>query len=963
MPMSAVLPRRSTLHAAAIWCLFVALASLGQAAAQTPAQAQPLELDLQRLLNQADQPGFQDTVWRLTPSPGRKIMLLPLAVRPGDADAELTRSPIGPKGGRFIGFAIPAPQADPNTTRYSINYDLFCDDSEGALTRLLFGSTSDPSDPNAPDTEAHNPSDTDQPQGATYASPPPRLARRIVIHPDGMVQWGLDRGFPSAELETASEQNLYAYELDPEQLREKEPPKPERITRQDGESSRDYAERRRVQQLEQRDQMEAYRELRDSLRDLPEDFKEPAKLVYAVFEVREDEGLDLQGEAPMPWSLDAARMQLLQQIAQPGGGELTDEKRNALSQLGTVLDQNHPLDARVIALSALEGGIAASAQLNDPGYQLLAKLVASQDPIARRIALYAVARAEPQTRACAGLLERAAQSAKDDERVALQLASLKTLLSLDANDPERAGELVAAVNKTLADPKGPPAALVLEQLLAALDPQTLAANTEGATTTAQAMIAGVDFAAVPADQLDAVIAVVVRHAPTSPIAAGWLDHKLLRAEAAETVNRTLARLSKVEIASPADQTDADPDAPQAPPAPPAPVNPDTLANAIPLTAFDHGLVLALGSEDEGRRTLAWDALRNFRVSASSSQDPSADPQAQMQLTFEAILKKGMDQQPTPPALVGFIDNHNGPALGTPAIKAMLRLLIDAKIDPEVAKLAAQRIAASPDYGPVLTSLIPEEQLLVVNALYQRLETDTPPIVGLIADPASGMIGWFAQQLDSEDARGTLPTASAWSAYTASQALGEQQLIQIVASSPSPDASAAAVKALVINAGGNAQEQERFAQTVGTLDPRDAATIAEAWTTIKARLFSDALLNAQGAYTLAVVIHPGDNGDPLLGPPATPTRIDLAQVQLHAKGTTVSLAGSTVRVAEEPGERLAIRLASLSDLGTFKQPGLANLPLSQLDQPLDLLPTDTGAWLGKFNLPDGRSLDIRLDPVK
>ena len=50
----------------------------------------------------------------------------------------------------------------------------------------------------------------------------PRLTREILLHPDGTVQWSMDRAISGGTVQSASEQNPYGYKLDlvKEQLRD-----------------------------------------------------------------------------------------------------------------------------------------------------------------------------------------------------------------------------------------------------------------------------------------------------------------------------------------------------------------------------------------------------------------------------------------------------------------------------------------------------------------------------------------------------------------------------------------------------------------------------------------------------------------------------------------------------------------------------------------------------------------------
>ena len=83
------------------------------------------------------------------------------------------------------------------------------------------------------------------------------------------------------------------------------------------------------------------------------------------------------------------------------------------------------------------------------------------------------------------------------------------------------------------------------------------------------------------------------------------------------------------------------------------------------------------------------------------------------------------------------------------------------------------------------------------------------------------------------------------------------------------------------------------------------------------------------------------------------------IELLVDGDQVSLSLDTVPLSLAEGERLALRIQEVSSLAGLSHPDLADLPLSQLDEPVDLLSGEAGRWAGSLELPSGQVLRITL----
>lgn len=1017
--------------------------ALAAGASAVQAQAPPIELDLQALLDQAGQGGqqrFQDSAWDLRPEQGRRIVLVPIRATPGDAPYELSRPAIGLRTARFIGWYVPDASAAGNRAgnRGANDDSTFRVGGSTDIEELLLGERSGDDrgrdelagQLDAVDNATDGRSQSDVPEDA------PRLARKLEIHPDGTVAWGMDRGFSGATPTNPSQQNRYGYKLDPEAVQNQEPDRLERLERQAGESSRDYAQRRREQAEAHRAALDEYRALREMIRELPDEFQEPLpEVIYAVYDAPQSDELSFTGDNNMRWELSQEKLDALATIARPqgGAGQLSPQTAEAALVVNDMVGRGNELDARIAALAVYQGKLAQQiAQQNDAGYLLVRTLLANDDAQARNATLTSIARVQPPTRISAQLLAEAARNATGDDADALQLAALRSAFRIETGQDGNAGSLLAQANDALAATAGPPAHRVLEELISATEPASHSAGRGGglggAPDAAQVamLVSRIDFAQIKPGQLDDVIAMVIQYAPHSPVAAGWLDQQLLRSADAQRTDRTLAMLGRADRTStlvrpltdelralvfgaPDNATDID--------AQPAPV----IDGVIALDSEQHGLVLALTSNDDNRRALAWEALRHFEVRDAGNAAGQGQPQGQTgRQVFDRIVDIGLDtesQPDTPPSLVDFIDN---PAQGTLAAHArvrMLELLLTDELDPAVARRAARKVTGTGrDYSQPLAALDPAQRAAAVARVYELLTGEAPAIVALLQDPAqSQLTQWLANQWQ----QGTLPTPAQWA-----RAAGDSDTLLRLAGSANTDVANAAAAAMVLQFGGTEEHQSDFKVALARLSDNSTQAIAAAWEPVKRDIFATRLSETEGAYRMVLTLYPqgyaqtpglspagpgrpapGPNpngrapsqlaepaltpgrpgrGEPgrgapgrggfpsqgnpgTLGPgtpgtPGTPNEpldtIDLGIIQLSVTGDQVALSIETVplKLAEDI---LALQLEDVSTLTTFNHPDLADLPLSQLKEPLNLLPVDDNTWTGHLQLPDGRVLEVSL----
>lgn len=951
-----------------LFCLLACCAPAMSLAEEVGPTEPLVDLDLECLVFEPDRAKLADKVWQPAAQPGRRLVLLPLRVNPVKEPTELSRSPIKVRAGRFIAYQIPAPDrsAAGDDRRLDINAIMTADPE--ALARLLAGVKAD-EPPAAEPTEGQG-EDQSVPEGA------PRLARSVTLHPDGTIEWEMDRNISGAELSAGSETNLYPLKLDPKQMRSREPERGERITRNEGEDSRAFALRKREAQKQEREKVKAYRDLREAVRALPETFREktPA-VIYAVYDTGSVDAIEIAGPAPLPWTLsdeDQSRFRSLEQAAP--GNEQGDALFNALAEQVT----DDAIVARVAAIGVYRSGLAAKVQADDAGYKLISKLVASKDPVARRTAMVAAARTVPPTLASAQLLQAASESIVGAARREVQFASLTKLLGLRADgDAQRAALLAEKTSRLIADPQGPGALRVIDALLASTSVAQNSNQMPLSPEAQQVLIEKVDFSEIANDQLEPVLKRVITASPEHPVASGWLGTKLLGQDSGMT-KATLALLAAAVRAEPDPGTDgqsaeqaAEPDDAFEVSAPPAAVQGAVvLGGTIPIDSLEHGLVVLLEADEEEVRGLAWVALKHFDIrlvgeAAQASEAGALPPGVGL---LDQVLALAMRQANTPPSLIDFINNQSSPTIKPLASARFIGLLAQPGISAEVAEMIAGHVlSAEGRYNADLRGLDAETRTLVVMTMYAASKRVPPLTVGMLERPGDELMPWLTGQFS----KGELPMDEQWV-----EALGnEQRLIAYAADSVEGSARGGAA-GLALWMGGNRLEQQTFAERVAAIDPRDEQAVTEAWMTYKSEIVARALKEATGTYRLTVSVYKdfqaipqqkagAPTGKKIAGgeddKPVEPAeKIDLGLLQLTGVGTSVTLSVEGVALSPSP-DRLGIRIDQPASLRAFENPSLSQWPLDRLDDPIDLRPSQGGVWSGRAKLPGGAGLVVSFEP--
>lgn len=937
-------------------------------------------------------------VWDVAATPGRRLVQLPMQITPnGSGEPGVAESIEEPAfdfaGGRFLFWVLPEGQGEARSRGRAAAESTGPSDAELMdLTALL--TRRDPLDMRAagrtppPDTMA-------LPEVSAEA---PRLARELRVSRDARgqarVAWEVTRGIPGGTVKTGSATQPYALLLDRDQLDALEPERPDRLSRNANESSREFTFRKRQADADFREIATAFRDLQRDVRSLPERFEQDLPdTVWAVFEVNAlGAGWTLRGHEAGPWSMGFDQWELLTALASRRGGRsstgdgvFSADELSGIRRLAQLAGDPHPWTQNLLSTALSQSDLPGRASPGDPAALLIAVVLQSPETLARNRMVYALSQLEPATPAAAQLLAAAAQRTGDP---AIQLAALQVQLGVQLVDTNgrgggaAAGEGVAGAisvtNAMLADEQGPDAGLVIEQLLAAI-PDT--------PETDNAVVGGVRFDNLSAPRFDAAVGAVLRSAGERPaVVGGWLNRQLLGSGNAEVVNRTLDLMSRADAPAPVigplakglrrlvfGATQVSESAP--------PSSTLMLTSGLPLDSANHALFRLLNSGDPALRKKGWQVLRHFELTdqpqAGSRRrgtpvvdDTASDP-------LKMIVDAGLSQpESTPSSLVPFLERQPDTAR---ADGPLVRVVVEG--DPVASRRAARVLRGSErQFGPALGEMEADAREAFANRVYAALGDAPEPVSGLMRTEASGgrnaggVISWFAQEL----AAGNLPEAAAW----AEAAGGERPLMQ-AAVSTDEQLAAGAFAALTALAGGDRELQHKmFSRFKDDRTSKTSESMAEAWVDARKDIYTQRLKSAAGEYRLVMMVTglapaeggPGKASDPILGndPSAAAVRAEgsaavektvrttLGVLRLIADGRALTFSSGTPELGV-PDDRLAIRITTPSQLKAFDAAEVKALPLEEIEQPLDLLPEPEGRWRGKMMLPDGRDLELLMEP--
>jgi hypothetical protein len=978
-----------------------------------------LELDIDALLtdNKVFEASVNGNVWDIGPMPGRRLIQIPIIVTPKTETTRLATPSLKLRGGRFIAWHIVPDEQDNARQTGGYESDVYRYDRPTSIGALRGYGEEDLGRLDQP-SPTTRPAPQDAVEfGEELPEDVPMMARDMEITPQGVMHWQLERAIPGAEVKSGD--TGYLLRLRPDRLAELEPERPGSNARSTGgrssggratsgrssggrsssgrsssgrgtnqDASREAAAKRRAEELEFRDKIDAYRELRSQVRDLPDEFQAalPQRL-WAIFEVsdRMDE-LSFTGPEPMPWRITEDDLNALKEVASKSGSgnELTAADFTAVSQMTLMLADEHPLTQRTVAEVLNAAGMLGRAQQGDALYRLISKLLQSGDPQAVRTTAAGLAAAVPPTPATLALLK----GAFDQMDPGSKLLALGGLLSTQGNDPIGQRQMIETANQMISDPQGPGVVYVLDELTRALADKPEAVQLVGG---------GIRFDELDADALDQAIIYTADAAGDSTLAAEWMEHGLLGSPNARVVRRTIellgtsapgggmiSMLTKEVIQYTFGPANADAASRAKPPL--------RGISRIPIDSSGHSIYRVLNAGDPELRSLGWKALRHFQVQSLTSRrrpapfntDNSDGPD---RLTL--ILDAAFNEPVTPPQLVTFLINQDDTE---PATAALVRIVIEGR-GPAITQAARSLVRSGRRLEQPIQALNPEQRGTFTVRLYEAVTGSAPMVAGLmrVNDARSPLVTWFARHISTSG----LPEPGDWAAA----ARGDDTLLNLAAN-PDPELANAAVASLVASVGGDEQTARDLARRMSNATDRSVAGLRELWNTAKQEIYAAKLKHATGRYRLVVNLRGTPNPQPDYGgyggfegmgdpggygeyggyneggfgeyPPDPSsaantvanapliTSINVALIELKADGRTLELASGTLTLAASDA-RLAIALQDPNELKDFGNAEVDKLPLENIRPPIELLPQKGGVWRGSAPLGDGRSIEVVFDP--
>ncbi len=546
-------------------------------------EAVALTLDIEALVTdprvlEAD---YRGPVWEIVAETEERLVMLPLRVGSVGEAVKLRRPAVDLRGGRFVGFALfdstDARRGGTMRRGRAASLEAFASGDGRQLDALLDqqagrAGTAEAGDRPARDDDAESVSPlASLPEGA------PMLTRELTVLPERGLSYELDRAMPGATLRSGDAGYLLVIERERMEAKEPERPiRPDRPDNQTREQRKAASDRYREALDRYREESTAYRELRQQLLNLPTTFEvQGLERVYAVYRIPERlTQAELEGPAPLPWSIDFEAWAGLRSFAQSSQRGSTDE--GSLAVVSRVANRPHVMDQRVAAWSIVgSGALDAASRGSDAAGQaavvdMAKRLVKSGDARAATLLAVEAASIAPPTPASAAVLAAAAKSDVEVLRKrasALALASLRAQLRVDATGDTATEQAIGTAVAALRDPQGPPVELIFEALLDVIESDANQGRGRGHEPVQPSWVEAMQLTGLSETrQHDAVLA-VIRRAPVSGLAAAWLDGSVLESREPALVRDALDTLAGARVVLPQAPEPVDEPAAAPPPVP------------------------------------------------------------------------------------------------------------------------------------------------------------------------------------------------------------------------------------------------------------------------------------------------------------------------------------------------------------------------------------------------------------
>ncbi|MCX5662921.1 MAG: hypothetical protein NTW19_24825 [Planctomycetota bacterium] len=906
--------------------------------------APSIELDCLSLLEQPDvfeAPINSDAFWTISAGPNRKLIQIPLVVKPSKDPYDLDGSFLRIKGGRILGY------------RFSDRMEI----------------------------QASNQKARQEAATAVPLDDPPRVTRLVTILPNGTMKWKLEKTMLTGVVKPS--ERLYIFKLNPPALQAKRPPALGALVKAPLESAANFYDRKKEAAETSRQKTEEFNELQKKVKAAPEEFAEPiSPLVWVMIDVVvNQEELEIsEGPPPFPWKI---RFDSLKDLRQ-GMKTLTldtgpDNKLRLPGYLDKILpmmvdlagDKN-PLTPRLVANVMSRAEMVPRVNVDKRLYACAEAVLKSVDSEARNIITKELFHTLPSLQTAA-LLKIAAQ----DMAPTMVVEGLKSDLKRIAEDPAAMGNVVASTNKTLAEASGPSPAEVLAPVL-----ETTKAHPE----LVGVLVNGVHFenipdsATNPNSRLNQAIAYVIEQAPESALAGGWLDRQLLGAVDQRLVRRSLETLnlagtsanafggvvdSALDVVLGPAKTKADQGVRPVP----------NLKGPVPISSSNHAIFNLLRAGDPALRTMAWRSLSRFAFApppAAPAAAPAAPPAGgaagaaaavaaaagsaveavsslvEQNDVYQTLVEAALAQQNTPPQVVDFLVRQREYARVADSLVVLV-----VKASDQVSIQATRALLRSRGAWPIdkaILNLSYGDRHAFAGRVYENVNSQSAPAVTALLRlrvDNSPLPAWLGKSIGA----GALPSPTLW----VKEFGGDEKILELVTSSDG-DVAMGAVSALIWSAGGDDRILVNYVKRFRDLPDQSPANLLSQWASVRKEIFAERLRRAAGAYRL--IIRPGPSAG--IKEPVPAGDLSLGIVELKADSSGIRLGPQSLTLSV-PDAKLAIRVEKPGELRNFNNDQINKLSIDKVVNAIDLLPQANGSWEGAFKLPNGQSADMILQP--
>lgn len=768
----------------------------------------------------------------------------------------------------------------------------------------------------------------------------PRLVRSFNATPDGKINYKLER--TAIGLDNVKSAHPYSLLLTTGAMQERQP-KPPTGRRAPGEDPRAAQARIANENANFKSDMESFKKLQQEIRALKTEFEfDRPRVIWAIFAMQPGaRDLTIDGPGFDPWTITLDELRSVRKLAATQIGYDTASSKEALGEvLSQVQKMNkltslkHAYSYRISAFALSITRLGRHATTGDPIFTLFQNILQSGDSEAYAVGVKELVTTIPPNSATVSLLKLAPKLPEG-----LRGEKIKGMMSL-----KEPSDVIAEVQRSLADPNGPPPADLLRELMT-----TAVTRPELAPRIPLTL----RITELQDDRREKAIVAVLELAGEHRPASMMLDQQLLGSIDPRIVALTLDLLSSGEqegvsirpwlaqgvisvLGKPAVNSAAARRAGLS--SRPRP----KIANLITVTSVNHNLFKALRSGDPRIKSLAWQTLDFFRITAPANVN-ELDP-------MTLIIDLAVEQTPTPAQVVDLIGRQTEPERAT---KGLVQLVFRAQGDASI-RATRLLIGSNRPIVETLQSLSFGERQGFAVRVYQNMTGTESLVTNLMRErvETSALLKWFGKSL----AEGKLPEPYTWAAAVGS----DDKLLEMIGSADK-ELALGAVAALVTAVGGEESRALSLSEQFRQTNDLSLPNLRALWSPAKDKIFAQRVQKASGFYQLTFKITDAPRKFGRGVTTATERDLNLGRIQLQSDGTAVRFANQNVSLAMQ-ASNMSIRISNLSELKNLPNEELGKLPLDASKNPLDIQVQSDNSWKGSTILSDGRKLDMKITPT-